>query len=238
MLDDKPAVPHAYDDEFETTNLAAAWVRGGSTTYDDPTPIDTYAGFTTGHRTSHNGIRPSWWMAQCSSGQYFMLSKPVTVPADFCVWARLSMSTRYTTNATEDPEIGIALLADSAGSPDLNNRVMTYLCEASAGVQRTWAGKAVAGVFTVAGGRDLIPGSLANSAFHQPFCYVLIQKVSTTYNFAVGSPHGNWMFFASQTHASTMAHFAVIGNNNSTAAPGNNIVAIDFARFKAGKFLP
>lgn len=239
MLDDKPLVPHAYDDEFENGTLDAKWVRAGAVVaFDDTKAIDPYAGFATEHRSSVHSYRPSWLMVQPASVGSFAYTEAVTLPSECFVWARLSFNMRIGTNADNDHELGLVLCADSGGAADFNNRVGTYLNESAAAVAHTWGHKVVGGAFTVANGLDLVPGSNANSVWAQPFCYVGIQKISTTYHLAVGNTAGHWMWFASQTHASTMAWLGIAGGNASTASPGNMIHGCDFIRYKAGRFLP
>lgn len=240
MLDDKPAAPHAYDDEFENAILDPKWVRvGGTVAFNDAIAIDPYAGFATEHRQSLHSYRPSWLMVQPASVGYVAYTQPVvTLGADCFMWSRCAFAMRTGSNADNDHEFGMVLCATTAGVADLNNRVHVYVNESAAGVAHVWAGKVVAGVYTVTQGLDLVPGTNANSVWSQHFCYLGIQKIGTTYKFAVGTTHGHWMFLTEQTHASTMTFLGVAGNNAATTTPGNMIMGCDFIRFKAGRFLP
>lgn len=242
MLDDPPAAAHAYDDEFSSAVLDPKWVEAGNGAgVDTATGIDPYAAVgAANHRRSLHGYRPGWYMGQPATAGFLSINQAVAPPADCFMWARFSFAMRYSTNADNDFEVGLSLCANAAGVPDYANRVICYISESGAGVVNVFAGKVVAGVFTITRGQDKMPGPLGVNvdARAQQYCYAGIAKTGTTYNFCVGTPDGHWMFLTSQVHASAMAWLGISMGNSSGAAPGSMIMGCDFVRFKASRFLP
>jgi hypothetical protein len=236
-LDDPPAVPHAYDDEFDSVSLDPKWTRAGGT-FDDITPIDPYASFASGHRTSHNGYRPSWWMVQGSTAQTVLLYQSVVLPTDCFMWARCSFNFRYSAVTNNDTDVELGLWEDVAGSPSANNRVYMHLNETDANTIQAQGGRVTASVDASTLTRNLGPQAPGTDSLCQTACYIGIQKIGTTYHTMLAQPNGNWTILASQVHAGTLTYLMINLTNVSSAAPGNMIMGCDFVRFLVGRALP
>lgn len=238
-LDDPPASPHAYDDEFDGVSLDPKWTRLSGGAFDDASAIDPYASFTVGHRTSHNGYRPSWYMVQGSStGGTVLIYQAVTLPTDCFVWARLSFNFRYTTTVNNDTDVELGLWGDLVGLPDGNNRAYIYLNETDANTVQVEAGRVTAAATAATTMFDVGPQSVGVDSLCQTAAYVGIQKIGTTYNFFAGQPNGNWTSLTSQTHAGALPWLVLALTNASNAAPGNMLMGCDFVRFVSGRYLP
>jgi len=237
-LDTKPTSPHAYDDEFDVSSLDAKWTRTTTLSFDDSTAIDPYSGFTSGHRSSINSYRKSWYMWQPSNTTFARVYQSVTLPTDCFVWARFSFNCRYSAVVNNDASVSIGFHANAAGVPSANDNVYLYLNEADTDVVQVQAGRTTGGADSSTVTKDVGPQSVGTDSLSQVACYVGIQKISTTWNYWVGWPNGHWIFCASQTQASTMAFLALTFLNGSTASPGNMIIGCDFVRFLSGRYLP
>jgi hypothetical protein len=238
-LDDPPTTPHAYDDEFDGLTLDPKWTRSSGGTFDDITPIDPYAAFATGHRTSLNGYRPSWWMVQGSStGGTVLLYQSVVLPTDCFIWARCSFNCRYSAVTNNDTDVELGLWEDVAGLPSANNRVYMHLNETDTNTIQAQGGRVTAGVDASTLTRNLGPQSVGVDSLCQTACYVGIQKLGTTYHTMLGQPNGNWTILASQVHAGTLPYLMINLTTVGSAAPGCMITGCDFIRFLVGRYLP
>lgn len=241
-LDEKPAVPHAYDDEFEGSVLDPKWTRAVTAgIFNDLTAIDPYAGFlaAAGGRSSVNSYRKSWYMAQPGATQQFRIRQTVSLPTDCFIWGRFSFNFRYNTAATDnDSIVSIQLLADTAGSPDENNQVFMHMNDGGVNAMQAHAGRLQAGVPASTTTQDVGPQTVGTDSLCQPICYAGIQKLNTTYNFYVGMPNGNWIALASQTQTSTLVYLTMTFGNAMTTTPGNMVLGCDFIRFRTGRYLP
>ncbi len=241
-LDDAPSSPHAYDDEFNVGSaLNVKWSRRGN--WNDATAIDPYASFSspTGGRWSHNGFRPSWLMVQpdtsSGTGNSAEIYQSVSLPSECFAWARMSFNIRYNAVVANDARVGLSFHADSSG-PDDNNRALIFLNLPGTNTVVCSAGRVQAGVSVTTTSKNVGPQSLGVDSLCQGACYIGIQKLSTTYNFFLGHPNGNWNILASQTLSATIAFMTLTFINASTASPGNMLVGCDFVRFKSGRGLP
>lgn len=241
-LDTPPASPHAYDDEFDAGSLDAKWTRMG--TVDNVNAIDQYAAFASpaGWRWSMNSFRKSWFMVQpdTRSGANLTarLTQAVTLPTDCFMWARMSFNARYNAMTANDSRVGILFLASSAGLPDDNNRAFMYLNLSGTNTVVATGGCTSAGAAASSSTKNVGPQTVGTDSLSQAACYVGIQKISTTYQFLLGWPNGNWNILASQTLAATMAFIGVDFINGGTTTPGNMIMGLDFLRFYAGRIIP
>lgn len=221
----KPASAHAYDDEFESTNLSGNWTQGGTPV---ATAIDIYAAFSTANewRSSHNALRPSWYLMQPSSAASVnALHKPVTVPTDWFVWARLSFSHRNTGTITNnDHSIMIGLSATSGGAPDSNNYVGLWVMETDTNQKSIQWDKAVSGVLTQTS------LNVTNAAMFSGQ-YVGIHKISNNYYFWMADESGTWFYLGTHSAAITPDRVFVSLANAASTTPGCMVMGIDFIRF-------
>ena len=116
----KPAVPHALDDEFESTTLDPSW---DINTTDFVTPVDPYAVVSPARVKIHTDLRPSWLTSQGS----FVASKAYTLPTNCLIWARLAPGTTTATRVNGDSYCGIYFSATSGGLLDGTNAVRLFL---------------------------------------------------------------------------------------------------------------
>lgn len=230
-LDQRPASPHASDDEFEGSGSPSGWTTGGS---QQATAIDPYATFATATqwRYSHNVMRPSWLMLQPTNDNtnIFPIHKAVTVGTDFMAWARLSFCHRNSaTVAGNDHSIAFGLSATSSSAPDGNNYVALCLNESDANEKAIQWESVVGGVAT--GPTELvITATLLNDAQ-----YCLIQKISSTIHFWIAGHSGSWFWLGQVTNGASFDRaFVRISNGTTPGAPGNMMMGIDFMRFYSG----
>ncbi len=236
--DDPPASPSIYDDEFNGSSLAPKWTNVLGT-IDTVNPVHPYASVVGKHRVSFNDYRPGWLMCQPVPNVTFGIYQPVTFDTDCCVYARMSFNTRYQAVSNNDSDLAIHLNADAGGSPDQTNLVYMNLNESDANTVFARAGRIVANVSTIAGTtRNVGPQSAGTDSLVQNACYILIQKLGTVYNCAIGEYHGNWLWVAQQTIAFTPAWIGLVFANVNNNAPGNAIMGVDYVRYVSGKALP
>lgn len=224
-----PAVPSAFDDEFDASTLNPAWTRTG--TFDDVTSIDVNSTFSGTIRSSLT-YRRSWYMLQPGNGDFAVISKPVTLATNCFIWARASLTTRLASQTNND---GACVLSLSVGASFVNS-VNMYLNEADANTTQAQFDTLTSNVVSVAGTTNNVGG--ANIAIGQSLHTVGILKIDTTYHGWVLSASGNWLWVASATHATSFTHVMLGAGVASAATPGNSIMGFDFFRYLAGSVLP
>lgn len=228
---DKPLTPHALDDEFDSTVLDPSWtwrapvpVAGGINPYGNPGQVYEL----------HTDRRPSWLMMQTDATN-MALSKDITsLPADYFVWMRGSISYRSTANPLNNDA---TLTLNLSTTPiDFNNRVAIYLNESDAGSIQAEFLTVIGGVSTSIGEtRDLY---LAQ-ALMQPVEAVGIQKIGNNYFGWVFGRGGTAVYMGTANTAIPVTSATIHTINASTAAPGTMITGVDFIRFKeSSTFLP
>lgn len=240
-MDDAPGAPSIYDDEFNAGSLDPKWTS--VTGIIDPiNTIHPFALVATRTRVSFNSYRKSWMMVQPPANVPFGIYQTGTLPTDYCVWARMSFNTRYNAVSNNDADLAIHLLADNGGVPDTNNLIYMNLNESDANQNFARNGRIVAGVSTIASTtRNVGPQTAGLDSLMQNACYILIQKIGTTYHCALGEPSGNWMWLTSQTVAAfTPAWIGLVFGNvvSSGNGAGTMIMGVDFLRLISGKALP
>lgn len=233
----KPLIAHPYDEEFEGD--LSKWTLGGTQLSPLSTPIDPYANFTatSDWRYSLNSRRPSWLMMQPSinAAGFFPIHKQITIPTNLLVWGRFNFMSRYTATVVDgDHGIGFYLTATSGGVPDTNNSVQFYLNESDLNEYAIQWAKIEAGVATN------VEQILTLGQERLSFDCIALQKIGSTIHFWVGNTSGQWAYLSSFTYAgATLDRVAIIVANNSSTAPGNMVMGVDFIRFvESATFLP
>jgi hypothetical protein len=225
---DAPESPHAYDDEFNSTVLNAAW-QFTSTFGGVPDP---YASFAAGNTRMalHTDRRRSWLTVQPpGDGVGKLLHKAIVCPANFFVWSRVSFGLRVGSAVNNDAGISLNLCATSAGAPDINNEVAITVNELDASKTTVQFQKTEGGVFST-----LQEGQNVFSTVHhaQPFDSMGIQKIGTTYHGWVFTSSGMAMHMGSTVFAPAITRLAFHFRNVATTSPGNMLIAIDYVRCK------
>lgn len=237
-LDAPPAVPHAYDDEFNGSSLDPKWTFVAGT-IDPVNPVHPYALVVGKSRVSFSTYRESWMMVQPVPNVPLGVYQPVTLDTQCSMWARMSFNTRYNAVANNDADLAIHLLADSAGAPDNNNLLYHNLNESDTNQNFARNGRTVAGVSAIASTtRNVGPQSAGTDALMQDACYLLVQKNGTTYSFGLGWAHGHWLWMAQQTVAFTVGWIGLVFNNVNNNAPGGMVMGVDFFRYQTGLVTP
>lgn len=224
---DRPLVPHALDDEFESTVLNAAWTPAGGLVAG---AINPYAAPASAIYQLHTNRRPSWIMLQSGGA----LIKPMTIVGNFFVWVRASFNARVAT-APVNNDAGVRL--DISTNPyDVNNIVSISLNEQDAGTVQAEFSETEGGVFTVIGNtRNMFSG--VDGA--QPIEAVGIQKIGGNYHGWCFSRCGSALYMGVTAFAPAIGTCALSTASASVAAPGPMIVGYDFIRFKEGAlYLP
>ena len=222
-----PEFAHPDDDEFDSGTLG--WTFGGIAPI--ATPIDPYNSDTTGGpRVSLNDRRKSWFMIQpAATAGLSQIHKPFVPPTNVFVWARLFHNGRIDTQFDNDCAIGLRLPADDGGGPSGADYVSMFLNESDAGTMEISAIVREGNVNVVnVTGPDLF-GTLYTP---QPYEYVGIHKVGSTYHFWAATPGGVWTHFTSHTYVgAAIAHVELLFSSQSAASPGNTMYGVDFVRF-------
>jgi len=209
-----PETPHAYDEEFDSTTLDPAWTWGewGAFSTVAGTP-DVYGANPT-DQTYSLAQRPSWLRVQPVPGSGGSLSRSITCPTNFLVWARCSF--QLDTNiAANEIAVGI-LIGDGVDS------VVLYLNENDSGQTQAQFGPSATETTDV-------------DAKGQALEYVVLHKVGSTIHGWVGT-ESNWIYMgsaaASWTPNTVMVHWWSGGTaNNIAAGDAPWIVGCDFIRF-------
>lgn len=232
-----PATAHAYDDEFASTALDTGWGWWNAT---DSTAVaateggvDAYDATFTGsgdvpRYQASPGTRPSWLFLQSpANGKLFFMHKPVAVPADFLVVARLKFN-QEVNPSDNNSLIGISLLADSGGNPDPNNRIDVLLNE-------TDSLKMTAQAQIYSAGSPTIAETIDNRGRGQPFEYVALHRRSSiNYYCWVGTASGNWMLVQAFGPGAVYQHLGLTIQNTNFSY----IVGADFIRcYETDNFL-
>lgn len=237
-LYDLPASPSAWDDEFSSASLDPKWTVAADTgTFDNSSAIDAYAGFATGHRSSYNNYRKSWYMFQPAPTGMIFLQQAITFPTDCFIWARGSFGYRYSTQPNNDHSIGLLLGQLVSGTISTTNQVYCLLNESDANTVQSQGGGVTSGADTSSVSVD-VGTQAADQCLTQHFEFFGIQKLGTTYHSFVATATGNWFHLRSFVFAGTVDNLAIRIGAVGTTNPGNMILGIDFVRIVTGKFLP
>lgn len=240
-----PSSPDARDDEFESTTLDPAWVTRDGTmaawTTRDPS-VNPYSSPASGHIgvAAHTDYRPSWLALQPSpssgSGQV-NLTKLVSLGTNDHVYARFGSMTRHAGIATADGENQLTLFANSAGVPDVQNRIsIGWHAVTGSNTLGVRFLKLVANAFTdIIVGADVKPST--SSGRH--WTTFGLHKIGTTYHAWAFDDAQNSYHIGSTTFTPTVGHVCITGTANTTTTPGSIIFGTDFIRFNASAtFIP
>lgn len=226
-LANPPEEPHPYDEEFDGDLSAWNIIEPGSIVGG----LDPYQAQSMGWRFDLNQLRKSWLMMQANAtaGYKRHFDKPIVVPDNMLVWARLSAIRRARTMPNDDGVIGFGLCA----SEDLSlvggaqNAIACSIdTDGNTGTQiqlNTWTG----------GTSVTVTQSLTSGAEVNSIEYWALHKIGTTYYFWVADASGQWRFVASVVYPVTMGGVFILASNATTVPVlGSAIVGIDFIRFR------
>lgn len=119
----RPSVAHAFNDEFESTTLNAAWSWWqGSGTLTPLTMTNTALSTTSsGNRYQiHTQRRRSWIQWQVAEGTVGYLLKPITLTTDMCLWTMFSAAYLKDGSFSDNSYLfRMMLCVDNAGAPNI-----------------------------------------------------------------------------------------------------------------------
>ena len=223
----KPSVPHALDDEFDSTTLDPSWDYSGS--IDFVTPIDPYVTVAGDTRVEiHTDRRPSWMTIQKS----LVLSKAYTLPTSCLIWARWAPFIDPS-KASGEYYCGIAFSASSGGIHDGSNQVRLYL--------RGWENTEGV-IFDKAelGGFPGVASISETSTRGLAYEYICLHKIGGTFHAWALTSVGVRTYLGSTTFlgAGTLDRVSLVAAGSGTN-PGTVIHAIDFFRVvESATYLP
>jgi hypothetical protein len=221
MLWQRPATPHAWDDEFDKNTLSTVWTRVG--TWNDATAIDPYAGLTTGGTRWSLTRRSGWLLTQAQTNDTHF-RRSVTFPTNLAMFWRCTFGHRIGSVPTQDSTTTIFWAADSGGAPDWNT--FQYQNHRSYNQVSVDGGQCLGGGYTA-----FLTGN--RQSYGQHIEYGWIQKRGTTYDHWIGSSQGQHVFLQETTgFTPTLIWIDFWLRNSSSAAPGSMITGIDFVRFQ------
>lgn len=218
-----PASPHVNDVEFNAAGIPSGWAFDPT---EDATAIDAYASFAgPGVRHDVNTRKRSWLSAQPpADGAIYYFHKPITVPTNLLVYARLAFRMRFTSVQNNDHNLGLMLCASSAGAPDFTNSAVVYLPETDSGTVGTQLG-----IYNNSGSSVVIGQSTILAV---TWAYVALHKLGSSIHAWQGTDAATWRYIGSGTYTGNpFDRVALWLQNVSSASPGNMILTCDFIRF-------
>lgn len=227
---EKPATPHAFDDEFENTVLDPSWINPSAGGLDTVTPIDPYTTITPGRVHIHTSHRRSWLTSQYYTDWF---QRSWTLPTNFLMWARMRFDRRGS-KATGNQQLSIGITATTAGLRSTTNAMYLALSEYNSG-ERVVFDKFTSGAYSEIGATD---GSLATRV--KCIEYVMIHKVGSTFHGWCMGQSGEKIYIGSTTFAGdeTLDRIGFALGGNATI-PGSPIQGIDFFRVvESATYLP
>lgn len=224
---DKPAVPHALDDEFESTILDPSWDNAG--TLDFVTPMDPYAVVTPSRVKLHTDHRPSWLSVQGGVA----ISKAYTLPTNCLIWTRMAPYVTTVAKVNGDYYNALYISATSGGIHDSNNAVRLML--------RSWsAGNSIEFSKSELGGFPLVSSIADTSTRGMSYEYIGIHKIGSTFHAWAMTSGGIRTYMGSTTFlgTGTLDRILLIAAGTETV-PGSPIFGIDFLRVvESATYLP
>lgn len=222
----KPATPHAYDEEFEGPITWGSAVDGGwwyenndiSGSY-ATTAIDQYATYTGDMRIHINETHtPSWMRLQPPrTGLDQNLYRKVTFPTNMLVYCRF----RYTQqigNTTNDNPRFYFWISDRSGGGSINTNYLSMEVDNGAVFIR--------GARHDNGSYSLVGSSTTDvDSQGQAIEYLALHKVGDTYHYWAGT-ESNWIYIGNYTNVYTPIDIMVGG-----LASQDHIMSLDFIRF-------
>jgi hypothetical protein len=225
---DKPVTPHAYDEEFESTSLPAAWSWSAAATQGT---IDPYLALAAGdvRYELHTDRRRSWMIVQApGDGTQRILQRAITVPTDCFMWFRGNFCSRLAGSpANNDFTIGLTL-----GDVGFANVISIVLNESDAGAIQAEFSKTGATIITTT-------DKFTAQAEPQEFEAMGIQKIGTTWHAWAFSSNGCGVYLGNTTFTSTVVSASFRFTNSTTTTPGAMLMGVDFFRFvESATWLP
>jgi hypothetical protein len=225
---DKPATPHALDDEFESTTLDPSWDNAGS--LDFVTVIDPYAVVSPSRVKLHTDHRASWLTVQGGMA----ISKAYTLPTNCLIWTRMAPYMTTATQGNGDYYCALYITATVAGpTHDPANAIRLML--------RSWtASNSVDYTKSENGGYPLISQIAETSTRGLSYEYIGIHKIGATYHAWAMTSGGVRTYLGSTTWngAGTLDRIMVVMSGVETV-PGSPIQGIDFLRVvESATYLP
>ena len=232
----RPANPHAYDDEFDSGTLDAAWswTTNGDACAIDATPIDVYNTYSgpAVNKTRYEvntAQQPSWlriqpYQDQVAGNENVYMEKAITAPTNFLMYSRLRFQQDLSI-ASNEIMVGLIVFLGA-----YNNWYHIQLQETDVGIVRSDA-------YVYAAGSGTLVGTTASvSTQGQALQYVALQKLDTTYHFWVGT-ESNWIHMGSSSAATgAVTKIGISANSSGGTKPW--VVGCDFVRFiETDKFL-
>lgn len=227
-----PSSPNADDEEFDNVSMPAGWEvynESDSVVITPSGAIDPYSALTandSAHMKFHTDWRKSFFTFQGSTeagSKFYTFTKPVTVPANRTIWARLGFYERIS-GQTTDSSFGILFTTNSGGHGALltNSVVFEMLADA---INPICTGKLVAGAFTQG---STGPSTVGGAGTR--WDYLAIHKRGTNYDFWTYTDAGQSHYWGATTHASTFARIGFFMRCGTSISPGNTIYRADFLR--------
>jgi len=235
---DKPLVPSAYDDEFDSTTLSPSWTRFSSTGAGwSQGGINPYASFTSGDARYelHTQRRPSWLMVQPpNDGGFVSLRKTIAPAGDFFAWIRASINLRASTTAVSESALQLQI---STNPFDANNRVYVKMGPDTA------TNTNFVRFYRVQGGSSLQISNTANEYAPpngmQPIEAIGITRRGTSFDAWAFGGSGTSIWLGTTTLAITPGTIAIDFITTEDTSPGNRICGVDFFRYRdGGTWLP
>jgi hypothetical protein len=162
------------------------------------------------------------------------MTKTLTIPTNFFMWARFSTIQRYNSVANDDPLMVFLLAASSGGSRDGNNCVCLNVNTESSQVNFQ--------SYRIEGGSVYDLTSTASFYnFGSVFEYIGIQKLSSAFHMWAFSSGGQSLYIGNVPAYTgpSLDRAGVLVVNSTTNTPGNIITGVDFIRFvESSTFLP
>jgi hypothetical protein len=224
---DKPAVPHALDDEFESTTLDPSWDGAGA--LDFVTPMDPYAVITPSRVKIHTDARPSWLTVQGGVG----ISKAYTLPTNCLIWTRMAPYITTAARVNGDSYNALYITATSGGIHDGANAIRLML--------RSWSVvNSIEFSKSELGGFPLISSIADTSTRGLSYEYIALHKIGSTFHAWAMTSGGIRTYMGSTTWngAGTLDRILLIASGGETV-PGSPIFGIDFLRVvESATYLP
>jgi hypothetical protein len=225
---EKPATPHALDDEFENTTLDPSWDMNGVVNY---VALDPYTDADVNTRVQiHTDHRRSWIMMQGDGNQ---LTKTYTLPTNCLIWMRARFDSK-STKAGADTYCGLIVTATTAGVMSTTNYFRLLISEVGTG-QRVLFSKRQSGADS-----DIAATSTSLPTRVKCVEYAMLHKVGSTFHAWCMGQSGEKIYLGNTTFAGdeTLDRVGILlGGTGST--PGTAVAGADFFRVvESATYLP
>lgn len=231
-----PIIASAFDDEFNTQALRSKWTQEGTLSGTAPAYGASFASAEI--RQSVGQVRPSWIAMQNSSdgtrrGISQLIGSP-TLPTGL-YWTRLMTTWRAAGGVAGDNSARFGLYGSSGGNVDFAEGMEVNVANQSGG------GSVIVNSVVQGGGTGsgAATADIRSLSYRWPYLALLF-SAPTTARLYLGSPGGEWQFFASMTYSGgvTLDRVALSQSNTSSSTPGNSLIQWDFFRYSPVLDLP